>query len=53
MEDNVCGDCKRFYPTEEYDGECSKHGMVNCMSNICKDFIVDDMRKEDEGKCQK
>ena len=50
MDEYNCGDCERFYSVDEWNGECSKHGCVNCMSKICKDFILNDMRKEDEGK---
>ena len=50
MDEYICGDCERFYYVDEWSGECSKHGCVNCMSKICKDFILNDMRKEDEGK---
>ena len=50
MDEYNCGDCARFYSVDEWNGECSKHGCVNCMSKICKDFILNDMRKEDEGK---
>ena len=49
MDEYNCGDCARFYSVDEWNGECSKHGCVNCMSKICKDFILNDMRKEDEG----
>lgn len=38
MSEYLCGDCKRYFGTDEWSGECSKHGMVNCMSNACKDF---------------
>ena len=50
MDEYNCGDCARFYSVDEWNGECSKHGCVNCMSKICKDFILNDMRKEDDGK---
>ena len=50
MDEYNCGDCARFYSVDEWNGECSKHGGVNCMSKICKDFILEDMRKEDERK---
>ena len=37
---HFCGDCERFTPVNEVDGECSKHGYTDCMSfNYCKDFI--------------
>ena len=49
MDEYNCGDCNRFYYIDELSGECSKHGCVNCMSKICKYFILNDMRKEDEG----
>ena len=48
MDEYNCGDCARFYSVDEWNGECSKHGCVNCMLKICKDFILNDMRKEDE-----
>lgn len=50
MDEYNCGDCARFYSVDEWNGECSKHGCVSCMSKICKDFILNDMIKEDEGK---
>ena len=49
MDEYNCGDCERFYCVDEWRGECSKHGCVNCMSKICKDFILNNMRKEDES----
>lgn len=39
MDEYNCGDCARFYSVDEWNGECSKHGCVNCMSKICKDFM--------------
>ena len=48
MDEYNGGDCERFYSVDELSGECSKHGCVNCMSKICKDFILNE--KEDEGK---
>ena len=42
MDEYNCGDCARFYSVDEYSGECSKHGCVNCISKICKDFILND-----------
>ena len=50
MDEYNCGDCARFYSVDEWNGECSKHGCVSCMSKICKDFILNDMIKEDEGE---
>lgn len=42
MDEYNCGDCARFYPVDEQYGECSKRGCVNCISKICKDFILND-----------
>ena len=50
MDEYNCGDCARFCPIDERNGECSKLGYVNYMSEICKDFILNSMRKEDEEK---
>ena len=44
MDEYNCGDCARFCPIDERNGECSKLGYVNCISKICKDFILNDMR---------
>lgn len=42
MDEYNCGDCVRFCPIDERNGECSKLGYVNCISKICKDFILND-----------
>ena len=37
---NYCGDCEKFIPTDEYGGECPKCGYVSCESyGYCKHFI--------------
>lgn len=46
---HLCGDCVRFTPVNECDGECSKHGYTTCSSFFyCKDFSdkYDKQKKE-------